>query len=151
MKRIRDTSSPPPGRAWTYIDPETGYRIQHAVYKVVLNEAKKYRQANNLPIGLLFNEQFDQILCENAPLACLEYEPPSMGQKAVAVGKAFARWAAAGFKTRAPEETERILAICQSCPEYGGETGFLKVICKRCGCSKQKIAFSTEHCPLGKW
>jgi hypothetical protein len=153
MKKIRDTSSPPPGRAWTYTDPDSGYVLTHAVYKVLFNEAKKYRQLNHFPVGLLFQEQFDQILCAHAPGACFEFTPPSLMDKAASLAKAMSNWAKAGFKLRSQEAASRCLDLCRACDHYGGENGVMRVVCKICGCSKKKVAFASEHCPLKppKW
>ena len=65
---------------------------------------------------------------------------------------AMARWAAAGMPRRTQAEIDERLAICQSCPELVDNH------CGKCGCAcvetnqvMNKLALSTEACPLGKW
>ncbi len=68
--------------------------------------------------------------------------------------QAVARWAAAGFPTRSPEEVTRIYEeCCEPCDSnVDGK-------CKECGCNvsesrfvlRNKIKMKTETCPLGKW
>ncbi len=65
---------------------------------------------------------------------------------------AITRWTAAGMPRRTQAEIEERLAICQSCPELVNDR------CRQCGCAcietnqvMNKLALSTEACPLGKW
>lgn len=72
---------------------------------------------------------------------------PSLIRQAVSFTAAAAKHVASGMKRRPPEEYDRVLAICQACPELD-ENGR----CNVCGCFvKIKAAWATQHCPLEKW
>lgn len=115
----------------------------------------KYRKANNYPVGLQFNEEFEHNICENTgrPDLCYEYVEPSLLQKASAFSRAVVQWAKSGFPVRSEEEVEKVKELCRACPEYAGERGYFKIFCKKCGCSSKKQWLATEHCPLPtpKW
>lgn len=147
MKKVRDNSAVPPGGSFNYRDPETGFELRSHAFHVLRSKAKSYRQLNNLPIGLGWDDQFEEIVCEHTPRACMDFEPPTLAQKAQSLSRAFVQWAKAGFKVRSEEEAQRILTICRSCDQYGGESGLLKVVCKLCGCSRKKIYMAGQTCP----
>lgn len=150
MRKIRDTSAVPRGD-WTYVDPEDGTRLKSPYYTVLMGRAKEYRRANNYPVGANFNSDFDQILCANNPDACIEFEEPSLATQGSTVLKALARWAISGFKVRSSADAEAALNVCRGCEFYAGESGLLKVVCKKCRCSKKKAYLASEHCPIGRW
>lgn len=150
MKKVKDNSSVP-RNGWTYVDPDDGQVIKSPYFNVLMGRAKDYRRANNFPVGAQFNEQFEQILCEHNPDACIDFVPPTEMDRASNFVKALAKWAKAGFPVRSKEESEAVLAICRDCNFYDGENGILKVVCKLCRCSRKKVAFRTEKCPQGKW
>lgn len=74
-------------------------------------------------------------------------KPPSLLKKAANLTKAVAKHAANGFQGASLEVIAERTAICDVCPEKTG-----RGTCNKCGCKlKFKIAWPTEHCPLGKW
>lgn len=69
--------------------------------------------------------------------------------------KAIARHTLNGFRKRRKHEIERLLEICENCPD-GQFTG---QHCAACGCCLgaaekeffNKLAWESEHCPLNHW
>lgn len=95
-------------------------------------------------------------------------QDPGIVGKAWNYATAIAKWTAAGSPLRAPEEIERIFAICEACPHFSLNVirqqglpddltfgGKKRPHCMLCGCSlskapdglKNKIAMATESCP----
>ena len=77
---------------------------------------------------------------------------PPLWIRGVNFATALARWTVAGMPRRTQAEIDERLAICQSCPELVDNH------CGKCGCAcvetnkvMNKLALSTEACPLGKW
>lgn len=148
MNVPNDKAAVPKGGLWKWVCPETGYTIMHPYYAQVKRDVKAYLVANNYPIGLQFDDEFDANLCANAAAGvCSSFEPPTLLDKANSVTRALAKWALSGFKVREESEVNAIVALCRECPFYGGETGVLKIACKKCGCSKLKLYLRTSHCP----
>lgn len=66
--------------------------------------------------------------------------------------QAIVRWTLAGMPRRTQEEIDNRLAICQSCEFLENHH------CTKCGCACvetnrliNKLALTTEKCPVGKW
>lgn len=80
---------------------------------------------------------------------------PSGVAQAAKFAAALIKWARAGLPTRTPEEIEERLVICQACPHFDGK----QERCRKCGCClggqrsgwRNKLAYATEECPIGKW
>ncbi len=77
---------------------------------------------------------------------------PSVARQARNVTAAWLKWSAAGCPKRSREEVQRIAALCETCV-YGGDRHpvFRYKRCKKCGCSRIKLGWATERCPVGKW
>jgi hypothetical protein len=79
---------------------------------------------------------------------------PSVARQVRTVTRAWLRWQQAGGPKRPREEIQRIAAICETCT-FGGDRhpvfGYKR--CRKCGCSRVKLGWATEHCPLKppKW
>jgi hypothetical protein len=96
--------------------------------------------------------------CPNAPS-----EGPSLLEKAFNFGEALTRHIGDGLKTRTTEEINELLVICQGGRGSDGVLRekcehFINGACNQCGCpirqSKKffnKLAWRSEHCPVGKW
>lgn len=148
MKQIRDTTLVRLQPPFLFVNPEDGYRISNGRYDLLKRDAKIYRQANNYPIGSEWDSQFDDIVCSNCPAEyCDPFIPPTMLEKATKLTQSLYQWALSGFPVRTEAEVEAILSTCRSCPHYDGENGFLRVVCKLCGCTKKKLYLRTEECP----
>lgn len=150
MKKVRNTNQVPKG-GWTYTDPDSGDVLQSPYYNVLKGRAKDYRRANNYPIGLKFDDDFEAIICAANPEACIDFEEPSLATRAQSLATAMAKWAMSGFKVRTKEQYESAIQLCRECNYYDGESGLLKIACKQCKCSSKKIGLASEHCPIGKW
>lgn len=77
---------------------------------------------------------------------------PGVLQRFRNLRSAYARWAAAGKPQRSAEEIGALLVICQGCEHFRDGA------CTLCGCPinrrkrwGNKLAWATEHCPVGKW
>ena len=119
---------------------------------VLRREVKKYRTINNYPIGSNFEHDLEQNVCANSdPYNCVDLEDTKLAKKAGRFARAMVNWAKSGFKLRSQEEVDKVMEICESCYYFGGETGALKIVCKKCGCAGLKLMLSTEKCPISKW
>lgn len=72
--------------------------------------------------------------------------------RAVRYARSTARWLAAGRPVRSDGAVQELLAICQACQHFQGNT------CAVCGCKintaggwTNKLRRATEACPIGKW
>lgn len=149
MKKPISTSRVPVGGNWTYVNPENGFVIKHPYLDECKRLAKEHRIANNFPIGLEFDDQFEDNVCQNAAAGtCADYTPPTLAEKLASVTKALFNAARRGLKTVTEAELLRRRSICQDCGFYGGSTKPLKVTCKKCGCSGLKLHLQTSVCPL---
>lgn len=156
MKKVLNNSVVPPGGTWTYICPEDSYKLQHPYYNVLKSKATAYRSTNSYPIGLQWEDQFDDNVCNQAaPNVCIEFNEPTAGEKASGLMAALFQAARSGFKVVDTAEYERRLAICEQCNFFAGLNGLLKVVCRQCGCSNKKLNLASSHCPLpgaeSKW
>jgi|ERR1051326_4596749 hypothetical protein len=77
----------------------------------------------------------------------LDQESHSKISNAIAATFRVVKAAVKGEKVHvSSEESDRRLAICQSCEFFTGTT------CLKCGCiTKFKTKLATEHCPIQKW
>lgn len=82
-------------------------------------------------------------------------DPPSMARRALNLIVATAKHVSDGMKQRSQEEIEALLTNhCQQCNQYRDGV----CLHKMCGCNvnkdrrfMNKLAWRSEHCPLGKW
>lgn len=153
MKKAKDTSAVPNGGMWHYVCPEDGHRISHPYFNAILSKAIEYRRVNNYPIGLQIADQVEDNLCSNAvPETCLDWEPPTLGQKVQSLTQALFAAARTGFSVVSAEEYQHRLSICEQCNFFGGQKGLLKVLCRKCGCSGFKAYLSSgSKCPDNRW
>lgn len=89
---------------------------------------------------------------------CFETGEPGTATQTWHYASAVWKWKAAGSPSRSQPEIDRILAICQDCPEFIDDA---RPRCRLCGCSinaapnglVNKIAMATESCPAKppKW
>jgi hypothetical protein len=154
VKKVRDNTSVP-GIPWKYVCPEDGFALTDIYFNRLKSTVAAYRHANSYPVGLLFNEEYEENLCAQAdPKLCLEFVPPSLLEKMSTLGRALVN---AALNARHPvvsaEEVERRRQICGECNFFGGSKSVLKVACKVCGCGGLKLFLTTSACPLSqpKW
>lgn len=153
MKKVLNTSRVPAGGFFVYVNPEDGWRIKSPYYENAKIEAKKYRRINHYPIGLEWDLDFESNICANTPgeNTCIEFTPPTLGQKLAAAANALLRAAKSGFKTVSQDQFDSRMEICKACNFFGGSRGLLKIACQKCGCGGLKIHLATESCPISKW
>lgn len=154
MKKLKSVSRVPHPGFFRFRNWEDGFVIESPNFMVLKARAKDYRNANGFPVGLQFDDQFEENVCDNAFAGtCVEFTPPTLAEKAGHLAKSLFKWAQSGFSVVSQEVIEARLAICRQCNFYGGEKGLIKVACKKCGCSAKKAFLATEHCPLPepKW
>lgn len=154
MKKAISTSRVPVGGNWVYVNPENGFVVKHPYFDTCKRLAKEHRIANNFPIGLEWDDRFEQNVCENAAEGmCVDFTPPSLAEKMASVTRALVNAARRGVTIVSEEVLLQRRAICQACNYYGGSTKILKVACTRCGCSGLKLHLTSSACPLDppKW
>jgi len=151
MKKVKDNSAVPRGGTFIY-KHDNGYEQRHPYFDQLKKMVVDYKHANNLPIGLQFDEQFEEELCRNAAAStCEEFLPPSLLEKMSTLAQALYKSARTGFKTVTAEEFDARLSICGACNFFSGKTGIMAVACAKCGCSAKKLQLASESCPIGKW
>ena len=144
-----------PGTPWKYVCPEDGFVLLDVYFARLKKAVIAYRNANNYPVGLLFNDEFEDNICAQAdPVLCMEFIPPTLLEKMSSLGQALV---AVARSVRHPmvnaDEVERRRNICGECNFFGGVKSLLKVGCLKCGCAGLKLYLSTSVCPLPqpKW
>lgn len=149
MQLVANKASVPNGGFFVYRDPDSGLELKHPYYEQLERNARNHRKANNFPLGANWSQQFEDNVCTNTPTApCHEQ---GIAKKAVQAVLALAKWAKAGMPVVSDEEYTRREGICYACEHFTGKVGLLKIFCKKCGCSKKKLAMASEACPIGKW
>lgn len=147
MLKVRDSASLPK-KDWKYVDPEDGTVLKSPYYRVLLKNVKAYRRANNRPIGVNFDEEYEANLCAHNPDACVDFVPPTFTEK---MGTVFDALKEAARNWREPvvstEELNRRRDLCAQCNYFGGFRSMLKVGCKKCGCLGFKLALASSKCP----
>lgn len=68
---VKRWSAIPYGGQWKFTYPPTGHVVTGRNYDALMSEAKKYFQANNIPIGLEFEAQIEDYVCASMPDACV--------------------------------------------------------------------------------
>jgi hypothetical protein len=98
-----------------------------------------------------------------AAVAAAGEPEPSILQRVKRYKSARDRWVEAGKPIRSDEDKAALFAICEACPSEKYEArpiapGLSGGRCKACSCglarernTLNKIAWSTEDCPLGHW
>ena len=85
-------------------------------------------------------------------------QPAGLIARSLSFRRAVARWTAAGFPKRTPEEVANLFAICKACPKFKPGKTDESGSCSKCGCQLgagnavvNKLLWATEKCPIGKW
>jgi hypothetical protein len=158
MLRVKDTNTVPNGY-FRYRDPDSKVLLKAPYYSTLKKQAREHRKANNYPIGLLWDEQFDSAVCSEQPEICFETRSENeltLPEKAVNFANAMKDWVKGGMPVSNHEEYERRRGICRTCPAFRAEKrnkilGLVSVACGKCGCTRLKLFLGTSVCPLGKW
>lgn len=154
MLSVRNKDNPPRNGQgyYVYVDPDSKLRIALPSFKNLMREAKNHRRINNFPIGSNWNNEFEENVCVNTPgdmcYEKTEMSPLTMlGQFAAAL----MRQAASGFKVVSPEVAMQRRQICEACEHFSGAYSLMKTSCGKCRCTRLKLSWPSEKCPLNKW
>ena len=137
---VKRWSSVPHGGKWWFVYPDTGHTITGRNHDDIMAEAKAHANANNLPIGLLFEDQVEDWICQAMPNACVDCDDGkpirvphlTMGDVERGTKVALRHWMN-NRELVSEEEANRRAVVCVKCPynrsfakPCGGLCGFLK-------------------------
>jgi hypothetical protein len=154
MVTIQHRNNVPPGGGWIYIQPESGMAFKHPDLMHVKRMVKAHRIANNYPVGVNFDQEIEESICNSRPELCFDNTPLAdltFFERVAKFASASIQWAASGFKVVNSHQYNQRLATCQQCEKWHGEKAFGLGQCGSCGCSGVKLFMVTEKCPLNKW
>jgi hypothetical protein len=86
-----------------------------------------------------------------APPPPVVYKLPTSAEMAANLTRALAEWTRHGFPVATQEVRDQRQAICDGCEWWESNAMFGTGRCRRCGCSKLKLALATSVCPVAKW
>lgn len=160
MVTITHRNNVPPGGGWIYIQPESGLAFKHPDLNRVKEMVRKHRLANNYPVGIDFDREIENYICQTRPELCGDTTPPSeltFFQRVGRFASASIRWAASGFKVVTAEQYAQRFGKCagtetsSACEFWRGESTLFEVSCAVCGCGSKKLWMASEECPKQKW
>lgn len=127
----------PPG-GFRYLQPETKVWVEAPSWAELLVAVKKHRLANNLPIGLQFDQEVETQLCERMPPEiCARQGEKSFRRSSLSLDefltgtKILVKWFFTGGKKVDQAEADRRANICGSCHHNDNYDG-----CTSCNSSK---------------
>jgi len=114
-------SQPPYGGLWKLNRPDLGIVGEGYVFDILVENCKKWRQSNGLPIGLGFSQEVEAACCADKPDHCKpcspKLAPRTLGFSDVMTGTAsMFSFMVAGKPLVTGAEAERRAAICSKCP-----------------------------------
>lgn len=83
---LRNPEEAPPG-GFRYFQQETQQWIKAASLPELFTEVKKHRKANELPIGLMFQQEVESQLCSFMPPGVCHYTDPAQRKRANQIGR----------------------------------------------------------------
>jgi hypothetical protein len=119
LMAIKDLQLVPPG-GWRYVQPESGALIRGGDYHRLLANIRDHRISNNYPIGLNFEAEIQNAICERGAECQPAVRDP--GPRNVTLDDlrnfllVLRKWVADGATFVSKEEAERRAAICVRCP-----------------------------------
>jgi hypothetical protein len=118
--RVKRRNQPPYGGLWALNLPDKGLVGTGYVYEALRRNLAEYRKANDIPIGIGFDDEIEQSLCAQYPGECgdeskvrphrLEFGDVVNGAKVMLALKL------SGSQLVPAAEAERRAAICGACP-----------------------------------
>jgi hypothetical protein len=111
----------PYGGGYRLKDPLSGVEVYGTTFNMFLNRMRDQRRANSFPIGLEFEQEMEQLICQHWPQECTNIDvdkirPRNLGLHDVMVGTSvMARFVISGMKVVPQEEAERRASICVNC------------------------------------
>ena len=139
MKRLIQTSVVPNG-GYSYLQEETGLKINSNNFSQLVARVIDHRKANNLPVPFNIEDIVEAYVCKQRPELCedKDYEPPIGKPITLDLAIRLTRTLiAAGMKRADTEEAERRASICVTCKDNIEPQG-----CS--GCSKSVIRRAIE-------
>lgn len=78
---------------------------------------------------------------------------PSLPRQILNLAKEVPKLVASGFKTVPEAVYEQRMGICRTCHfwDEAGNMGAGKCNHPKCGCTKKKLTFASQSCPVGSW
>lgn len=161
MPRYAHKNLVPPLGGWRYTDPDTGAEFKSSNRHDLQIKIANFLKENNRPVPYDLGYQVESQICERLrsarPELC-DYNdlPPLLNRiKNFAIGAV--KWAAEGFQNVSEEIYLARYEACagspkqKPCDEWRGEAYLGYGACGKCGCSRIKLFWPAERCPLGKW
>lgn len=120
----RNPKEVPHGSFIRYKDPDSGMELKSPYYTVAKSMAVKHRRANNYPIGINWDNDFDENICRNTPhLECVDLNPNAINlDQTLTLGDivrgthVIASLKLSGGELVPHKEAEDRAAICAQCP-----------------------------------
>lgn len=144
MLRVKKTTECPPD-GWRYVHPETGYMSKAIDPYAWMEDIKRHRRDNKLPIYDDMRARAEDQLCKTLPVGWCHYSDGSLPADYIDVRvtltdvlngtKVFASFVAAGMPLVDQSVAEERGAICAACPANVGIQG-----CRSCVGFAEKVA-----------
>lgn len=120
---VKDWTRVPYGGEWHYIHPKTGVEIRARNRLLLIEKAKAHADANHLPIGLAFEDQVEECVCNDMPDECVPCKSSlpvvrrtlRLSDILRGTRTMLRHWANDGIVVER-EVAERRAAICAKCP-----------------------------------
>lgn len=126
MQRLRSHSDTPSG-GFRYRHVETGHVTEHVARSEWLSQAKAYRRLNNFPIGLNFEKEMEDQLCQTLPPGwCDQEKEPGYWAKSAGMvamtletvkqgTKVLSAWMMSGARHVSRHEANSRAKVCLTC------------------------------------
>lgn len=127
----------------------TGYRLNGVVLASVVNGSE---ETLALPQAMPPTGESVTMVLKAGQTWPGQFPPePTPAEMAVNIGKAGAKWIAAGFPVLSQARYDERAAACNACPLWDAKARLGLGKCNACGCTALKRWLATERCPHGKW
>lgn len=118
---IKERSSPPYGGTWELNRPDIGIVGKGYIFDVLVDECRKWRIANAIPVGLGFRQEVEKACCEQRPDHCVPCDPVLHPRKLtfsdlLTGTSTMLRDIVAGRPLVTAAEAEKRAGICSKCP-----------------------------------
>lgn len=138
----------PYGGKFNYVDPDTGHELWAVTWENLIHQATAHRRANNLPIGLGFEDRIEEQCCLDLPEECTDPDPsiPKKTQltlwDVVRGSQVMMSFVANGSQIVDRAEAERRAEICTKCVY---NSAFLKPCGGICAELKNVVSSIIDH------
>lgn len=146
--RLKTKSAVPYGNTFTLNLPELGMKGSGTTFEMLMANLREFRRVNAIPIGLGFEDEVEQQICNRYPAECINVDPripnlqERLGYQDIVHGtEAFARLKLSGKPLVDQEEANRRASTCAVCPM---NSDFLKPCGWLCG-ELKALADSVLH------